>query len=1015
MVLAMPLRIIDSGLSERMEREILRSKRKLLTLGKVVKQTVRGYTLGGPVYYQPSPSDSQHEGTFIYGPPGSGKTWVGMLLAIQSFLAENRTWIIIDTKKSVTGDTLIYVRIEGKEKVVTIGELVDEIISSRNINSKESPVDKKIEVLSACDDHLVKWKNVSNVSKHKSPESLLEIKTRSGRKVVATEGHSFLTLENGIYKPIKGSELKVGNFLPVCENIDEGSLMSINATDYFDDKEIIDFDQVQEAVNSVENSVPIINTYKSSGLISMSYGAFIRYVNNERNFMNGTFKCKTKNHSRSSHLQKKIELTGDFGFFCGIFVAEGHAVSKKGTNVISITNYNKTVQERIISWLNELSIQFQQKEKGIVISCLPLTKLFVRWFGDGERTNSSTKSLPDFIFNANKEFLRSFLDGYLSGDGHIRKYPRFGISFSTVSKRLILDLGIIFSKFGMNVRFSREKNSFIGRFSSSDILKFRAVDFTIPDKKERLKEYVNIKGEDAKRVIDIRHILKGIKERDQGSTTGNAIRKLYKKNGISRVTARKIITELENKYPRKASRLKEMVDGDVWWDKIVEIKKEPPSTDFVYDLQVDQTENFMLANGIIVHNSFIGNWRGNLELTDDLGEFGFTPIGIPGVQMDIIAPDYFMQSATPETIRETKVTATYRIPLRLCQIGIMFELTKLRKGAQYASTFEVKFNQLLKETNNNPKMDQFFTMIDDWLEDPKGEVPKNMRFIFTYMKSKIKEMQKFTIDENNKWSAVGNALIRAAIEKKPRWIVFTLCHAQSPQDDVNLALLTAVLSEIKDFAEYARMNRLDIRLGVMIDELHTFVRRKDASSTAIIHDLLFAWGRTSKIWRVFMTQKNEQLNKTFQDKIEDLKLTGTFQKVIKCRAIPEPGYGSMLDRQNAAKEGEIVSDEPRYIDAIKFCPPLMEVESDFPDDEDWRRHMIKKFTGIDIHNNGDRAMREDWGNLAGSVSGVQPRQRQQPRVTIPDLANVETRRGNRLSEELDQMWNGIRSRMRDRR
>jgi hypothetical protein len=189
------------------------------------------------------------------------------------------------------------------------------------------------------------------------------------------------------------------------------------------------------------------------------------------------------------------------------------------------------------------------------------------------------------------------------------------------------------------------------------------------------------------------------------------------------------------------------------------------------------------------------------------------------------------------------------------------------------------------------------------------------------------------------------ALFKAAEEKRPRIIVFTLKHAKTPQDDVNLAMVTAVLTEIKQFAEYARMHQIPVSLGVLVDELHTFVRKSHSTSVEMIHDLMFAWGRTSKLWRIYMTQKQEQLPKTFRDVIESLKLGGTFQNIISCQHVPTPGFGKFLDRLHARDENSPVDETPRFYPKVKFMPPLCEVESDFLNDDDWKHYWMSKLAG----------------------------------------------------------------------
>lgn len=342
--------------------------------------------------------------------------------------------------------------------------------------------------------------------------------------------------------------------------------------------------------------------------------------------------------------------------------------------------------------------------------------------------------------------------------------------------------------------------------------------------------------------------------------------------------------------------------------------------------------------------SYIGNNRPNVEYAAELMEHGLVPMGIPSENMTVAAPSFYINAATPKELDATKVTDVYKIPLRLCSPRILFELAKMNRGAAYSATFDMKFKELLQKTNKRPTKKQLFDMIKTGIIE-NDDYPNVIKWAYKNLIQKIREVENFTIDDTCYWSVIGEALKRASETGRPGWIVFTLAHAQNAQDDANLALVTAVLEEIKEFAQEARINGYNIKLGVMIDEMHTFVRQSDKSSTEAIHDLIFMWGRTSKVWRMFMTQKKEQLPKTFQDDIAKHEMLGTYQNLIECQSIPESGYGKMLDRLNAQSRNDVMSDEPRYLPGIKFCPPLIEVESNISDDEQWRQKVLGVSTG----------------------------------------------------------------------
>ena len=74
-----------------------------------------------------------------------------------------------------------------------------------------------VEVLTVSQDEKIEWKNVSELSKHPVNGDLIKITTESGRSAITTLSHSHLKKEDGMIKPILGSDLVIGNRIPVIK------------------------------------------------------------------------------------------------------------------------------------------------------------------------------------------------------------------------------------------------------------------------------------------------------------------------------------------------------------------------------------------------------------------------------------------------------------------------------------------------------------------------------------------------------------------------------------------------------------------------------------------------------------------------------------------------------------------------------------------------------------------------------------------------------------------------------
>ena len=127
------------------------------------------------------------------------------------------------TQMSLANNEKIIVIKDDSLIAIEIGKFADELIALREI--------KKINESEVCDvselDYFVpsldengeiKIKKLLEVSKHKFNGKLLEIKTESGKQIIATPNHSFVIRKNGKIIPMRGSELKMGEKLPVLND-----------------------------------------------------------------------------------------------------------------------------------------------------------------------------------------------------------------------------------------------------------------------------------------------------------------------------------------------------------------------------------------------------------------------------------------------------------------------------------------------------------------------------------------------------------------------------------------------------------------------------------------------------------------------------------------------------------------------------------------------------------------------------------------------------------------------------
>jgi DNA-directed RNA polymerase subunit A" len=173
--------------------------------------------------------------------------------------------------------------------------------------------------------------------------TILNVTLESGREVKATKGKSFLTMQEGKILPTNGSDLKIGDSLPIANHLavdDLGSITEVNLRTLLPPCDYLYGSEVQKALEVMKTSVTRHWFQKNQGsLFTVPYSRSDTFRDafekghNSNDIRPGNVYTK---HMKQdvSQLPETIQLTKEFGFFCGAYLAEGMS---NATQVI-ITN-----------------------------------------------------------------------------------------------------------------------------------------------------------------------------------------------------------------------------------------------------------------------------------------------------------------------------------------------------------------------------------------------------------------------------------------------------------------------------------------------------------------------------------------------------------------------------------------------------------------------------------------------------------------------------------------------------
>jgi DNA-directed RNA polymerase beta' subunit len=254
--------------------------------------------------------------------------------------------LVHNTLNSVEWNTEVLMDMDGTLERVKIGEFIDnqlEALDEKSIENHSNDTklgwikEKEYKILSVDEEGKVDWKLIEAVTKHPpinedGSHTLVKVVTKSGRDVTATKAKSFLKREDNKIVPVRGEDLKVGDFVPVS------SILPVQGS-----KSLYKWDIISDFADH-------------------------------------------------------LDLSHDFGYFLGVYLAQGYAT--ENYVMIPDTSYN------IIEFCKTYDLPFDVRDT-VHINSPGLAKLLTSTIGNGDK-----KRIPAELFGALEEFLDSVFQGF---------------------------------------------------------------------------------------------------------------------------------------------------------------------------------------------------------------------------------------------------------------------------------------------------------------------------------------------------------------------------------------------------------------------------------------------------------------------------------------------------------------------------------------------------------------------------------------------------------------------------
>ena len=415
----------------------------------------------------------------------------------------------------------------------------------------------------------VERKEIKAVLKHKSDKELIEIKTKGGRQVIITSDHSLIHMKDTKVEELSGGNINLDTFLPILSNIGIGGKKKVFEFDYY----------------------------------------------------------KKPPHATNTKIIKKLNLNEKTGFLIGAYLSEGCIDTSKGKimGATEITSIDKIFNNRTVNSLNEIglkgrTVNYDNKIKGISFSNMCISHMLYEEFGN----NSGNKRIPGWVFNSNKSFIKGVLSGYFSGDGSINCRGEYGfrgsmrrdLSATSKSLDLIKGINLLLTMFKINSTLCERTVKDYGKFYvmsiiSEDMKMFKD-NIPIYHKKRKELEVMckpHREFSQVKKIPLTKEVLKIINNGRCLSKRGSESRKEITKLRVNTIRCKSIGLGVSYNYDclDGVEYIEKVRNGDVFWTNLKSIETKCSTSDYVYDLSIKDNENFMLDNGLFVHNSSLAN------------------------------------------------------------------------------------------------------------------------------------------------------------------------------------------------------------------------------------------------------------------------------------------------------------------------------------------------------------------------------------------------------------------------
>jgi replicative DNA helicase Mcm len=501
-------------------------------------------------------------------------------------------------------------------------------------------------------------KKITYYWKLKAPHELVEIETRSGKKIIVTPENPIPIVNHGKIVWIKAKDLKPNHYIATPRIIRVSPKLQTILSKIEKNAHVLNsFSTVAYLIEKIKEKYTLREFCRKFGINEGNlYYNWKKYspnlaelekianclsINLEEILPNELWLSQYHGHQ----LKLPLHLNEGIMYLMGLLAGDG-SISKTSLGGFDIKFFN--IHDYLLDAFSSLCEEvigikpsYDEDRNGVPYYRFR-SKIFgnlLKKFGipDGDKSHNLT--ISEELSKLPNVLISPYLRGVFDTDGSVIKVKGKGSNFielSSASEEFIRGVQLILLRFGIisRIRERKPKTSKIrGKIVKSGkkyVLEIRGIDnlkkfeesigFSLPEKSRKLKEIIEKISKEHTNVDlvpQIGELLKEARKKLKLSAKNFYGYKNYSYERNKRYPTRNFLQSILNEFGiENLEKLEKFANSDIFWDRVRKVKIfENKEHEYVYDVSVEDAHSFV-GNGIVIHNTaavtrdeeFLGGW-----------------------------------------------------------------------------------------------------------------------------------------------------------------------------------------------------------------------------------------------------------------------------------------------------------------------------------------------------------------------------------------------------------------------